>query len=268
MRIIKANDENSISVYEEDIEQQYLEFTHDMKNFNDCDELIQTFNENKMFFCDIICCLNHVKSEVNSYLSDKTYCKFQKAINAYLSNLQPYLSAINKHVSKTEFINITHIVYDNHKEYQLCYELRNVLQHKGFKLYITGENDTQIKVFIDKKDLLEDFHIKAKTRLLLTNYPEQIDLINEINGCYKAQYEILIKVYLAIYNISAHERLLNFHVRNTDAQFLCIGDYYKAINTDGKESLELKFFYFDKNKILENINFYENAEKYIKVNNK
>ncbi len=261
MKVIKFNNNHEMFLYGEDIEQQYLQFSSDMDNFNICDNLIQTYIENKMLYCDVINCLNSISGELSPYAFNQPYSKLKKAINAYLSNLQPFLSAIGKNFDKEALDNITHNVYDNHKEYQFCYELRNVLQHKGFNIHISIENDTKLKIYIDKNELLEDFNIKAKTKELLKSYLEQIELMNELDGFYNAQCEILQKAYLELYDNDAHKRLLDFHIHNADTQFLYVGDYQSGINDEGKETLNVQFLHFDRNKILDNIRFYANSKQ-------
>ncbi len=83
------------------------------------------------------------------------------------------MSALEKGIGTSAFDDITHSTYDKYKEYQFCYELRNVLQHKGFNILISIEGDTAVRIYVDKKDLLEDMKIKAKTRALLSDYSEQ-----------------------------------------------------------------------------------------------
>lgn len=255
------NNANTISICEDDIEQKYTEFPADMDRFNVCCDLIATYNENNILFGNIVSCLNDIKNRLNAYVYEQSYDKLKIVINAFLSNLQPFLSAIKKHISKTAFENITHNAYDNHMEYQFCYELRNASQHKGFNLHVTIENHSNIKVFIDKKDLLEDIHLTAKTKVLLNKYLEQIELLNELNGFYNAQCEILKKAYLEVFNVDAHTRLLNFHIQNTDERFLYIGDYIRGEDDTGKETLKLNYLHFDRQKILSNIDFFKDAQK-------
>ncbi len=261
MKIIKRNASDKISICEDDIEQYYPEFSSDINNFNKCHDLIKIYNENEVFFCNINSCLNDIKNEPFDYIFEQPYDKVKMAINAFLGNLQPFLSSIQKRINQTAFENITHSVYDHYIEYQFCYELRNVLQHKGSDFYTTIENNTHIKVIINKKDLLEGINIKAKTKELLNNYSDQIEIIKELNGFYYAECEILKKAYLEVFNIDIHTRLLSFHTQNTDNQFLYIGDYIRSVNDDSKETIKLNFLHFDKQKILSNLAFYEKAQK-------
>lgn len=261
MKIIKQNTPNTISICEEDIEKHYLELPSDMDNFNRCYDLIQLYNENKILFGNINSCLHDIKNEPNYYIFEQIYDKVRIAINAFLGNLQPFLSTIRKRIDKTAFETITHNVYDHSIEYQFCYDLRNVLQHKGSDFYTSLKNNTDVKVIIDKKDILEDIKIKAKTKVLLNNYPDNIELIKELNGFYNAECEILKKAYLEIFNIDSHTRLLTFHTQNADNRFLYIGDSIRSVNDDNKEVVKFKFQYFDKQKILSNIAFYEDVQK-------
>ena len=256
MKIIKGYGTNNISINEEDIEQEYLEFTSDMDNFNKCRRLIQTYVENEMLFRDIIDCLNSFTNLPTPTSYEHSYYKLIKVINAYLSNSQSFLSAIDKIIGKTSFKEITNQVYDKYTEYQFCYELRNVLQHSGFTINITIEDNSYIRIFINKKDFW-GINVKNKVKTLLDTYPEQIDLLKELNGFHNAQCEILQKIYLELYNSDAHKRLIDFHTKNTELRFLYIGDYQSATNDEGIETLKLNFLHFDREKILENIKFYE-----------
>lgn len=256
MKIIKRYGTNNISINEEDIEQEYLEFTSDMDNFNKCRSLIQTYIENEMLFHDIIDCLDSFKTLPIPTSYDCAYHQLRKVINAYLSNSQSFLSAIDKKIGKANFKKITNQVYDEYAEYQFCYELRNVLQHSGFTINVTIENNRYIRIYINKKDFW-GINVKDKIITLLNSYPEQIDLIKELNGFHKAQCEILQKGYLGLYNSDAHKRLIDFHTRNTDIRFLYIGDYQSATNDEGLETIKLNFLHFDREKILENIKFYK-----------
>lgn len=261
MKIIKQSTSDKISICEDDIEKYYLEFSSDMDNFNKCQDLIKIYNENKVLFCNIDSCLNDIKNKPYDYIFEQPYDKVKMAINAFLGYLQPFLSTIQKRITKTAFENITHSVYDHYIEYQFCYELRNVLQHKGSDFYTTIENNTHVKVIINKKDLLGGIKTTAKTKELLDNYSDQIEIINELNGFYYAECEILKKAYLEVFTIDAHTRLLSFHTQNTDNQFLYIGDYIRGVNDDSKETIKLTFLHFDKQKILSNLAFYEEAQK-------
>lgn len=256
MKIIKGYGTHSISICDEEIEQDYFEFTADMDNFNKCRSLIQTYIENEMLFRDIIDCLNSLNNTLNPNMYEQPYNKLRKVINAYLSNSQSFLSAIDKKIGKASFKEITNNVYDKYTAYQFCYELRNVLQHSGFTINITIENDSNIRIFINKQDFW-GINVKDKIIPLLNSYPEQVDLLNELNGFHKAQCEILQKSYLGLYNGDAHKRLLDFHTKNTDTRFLGIGDYQSETDAEGIETIKLNFLHFDRYKILENINFYE-----------
>ena len=260
MKIIKGIGTNNIFINEDDIEQHYLEFTSDMENFNMCRNLIQADIENEMLFADINICLKSIKPPLTPISYQLSYNELRKVINAYLNNLQPFLSIIERKIGKSSFEEITHSVYEKYTEYQFCYELRNVLQHKGFTIRISIENNSNIQILIDKKDLLEDMHIKLKTRELLNSYPEQIELLSEYNGFHRAQCEIFQKSYLKLYDDKAHERLIDFHTKNTDTQILCVGDYQSGVDDEGKETIKLNFLHFDKNDILENTQLFKEIQ--------
>lgn len=130
------------------------------------------------------------------------------------------------------------------------------MQHSGFTIHITIENNRYVRVFINKQDFW-GINVKNKIIPLLNSYPEQIDLLNELNGFHRAQCEILQKAYIELYNVDAHKRLIDFHTKNTDNRFLYIGDYQSETNSEGLETIKLNFLHFDRDKILENKKFYE-----------
>ena len=95
--------------------------------------------------------------------------------------------------------------YDNNFSYRFVYQLRNYAQHKGlvvnsinFGRHLDEENRHQVrhhfKIYINRKDLLEDKKFKKDLKAELINFPEKIDVMEHFSKWMSSLTRIHIQI--------------------------------------------------------------------------
>lgn len=244
MRIINfSKDKNGYTMISlgKELSEIYPNFDKEFKNFQTINQLLQIKDENFLLFQDIIKLYKTLYSTRN--IDEISYMQMKKYIKSYLGNTQSFLTSLQKFINKDKFKIITNTIHFYHIEYQFCYELRNISQHNKLNISIAETNNKQIKILVNKNELLDDFNItKEKIKKLFDLYPETIDLIPQLNSFFNCQCEIANWVILENYNAKQHKNLLTFAKTYSNENSLYLGnqnDISSKINEPRKMNMSL-----------------------------
>lgn len=224
----------NILVEEQDL---YSEFFDDFENIKLVGRIIQLYEDNKSYFLDVVNCLHIINTQKSSIQNNKS---LNKSLCAFLGNMQPYLNGLQNCCDKEFFKLVTNIIHKNHKGYQICYEIRNILQHKGLPYSISQGKNKTLELNIDVEELLSNYNISNDKKYKLFGNQKIIDLLPQLSEFYLAECEIYERIFLHTLDVDKYPRFFNYLLKYKKPNNLL----YLALNmeTTKKETpMEMKW---------------------------